>query len=343
MENSEPAMSQEEIDRRLAELDDANPEESKQLVHRRSKYEYPYSPSQSRALEFLSGLRTQSEDYATDLELISASLSSGNEFNIEEADLEPLLARYCHLSILEVLLADGLNINAADSRGYTALFFAVDANDLPRIELLISHGANLDVRCGKTQSTPLNIACDHEKPDALQILLGAGADINYKDGSGSAALHMAVFNQNARFVRLLAEAGADINIAENSGRTALHMACSLGSPEMVQLLLDLGADMELRTQEGVTCFLIAMSSGITMKNGKAVIKLLIENGADINAVDNSGCNAIFWAVCHDALDIARLLMAGGADPHQRVTETGKNAIDRARDEGNEAFLKLFDA
>lgn len=73
-------------------------------------------------------------------------------------------------------------------------------------------------------STPLHLAAINPDPSVIEVLLGAGADVNVADDDGFTPLHMAAFHRQADYALLLLEAGADVNAKTASGRTPLSMA-----------------------------------------------------------------------------------------------------------------------
>ena len=74
-----------------------------------------------------------------------------------------------------------------------------------------------------------------------------------------------------------------------------------------------------------------------------VAKLLLENGANINAQsDIENLTALMWAALNDHLDVAELLLENGADITIR-DRTGETALEMAELEGKIAVAKLIRA
>jgi ankyrin repeat protein len=150
--------------------------------------------------------------------------------------------------------------------------------------------------------------------DVASILLEAGADVNQITGYGWSPLLAATQNRNYRLGAYLIENGADVNLAHEGGWTPLYLATDNRNiedgdyptplPDMdhldfIKLLLDEGAEVnarmidssETRTvftnqwldEDGATPFLRASQSGDI-----ELMRLLLENGADphINTVLN---------------------------------------------------------
>lgn len=90
------------------------------------------------------------------------------------------------------------------------------------------------------------------------------------------------------------------------GSTALHLAAGGGHEAAVRLLLERGADPDAVSDEGLTPLLHATPE---------VARLLIDAGADVNPEDTYGSGTPLGnAVISDDLDYIRLLLDAGADP-----------------------------
>lgn len=95
--------------------------------------------------------------------------------------------RASELTILYVLLSHRAEINAADSRGGTALHMAVDSEKTLLVRTLLQFGANPNTKShiyidGPDDITPLHDAC--RSKELLQLLLDHGADASAKDSKG---------------------------------------------------------------------------------------------------------------------------------------------------------------
>ncbi len=88
---------------------------------------------------------------------------------------------------------------------------------------------------------------------AVKQHIAAGSNLNEKDpfGGSSPLITAALFDQREA-AELLLDAGADINFQNNDGSTALISAAFFGRPEMVQLLLDRKADKTIKNKYGTT-------------------------------------------------------------------------------------------
>ncbi len=128
-------------------------------------------------------------------------------------------ARNGDTAVIERLLDNGVDVNARNSDGQTAL------------ELAILSGSTL----------------------LVQYILDKGADVNIKDRRGNTALLVACSKSGLDIVRLLLDFGADIDACDISyGRTPLIRAASVGKIDLVRLLLDRGADIRAKDFMGYT-------------------------------------------------------------------------------------------
>jgi ankyrin repeat protein len=111
-------------------------------------------------------------------------------------------------------------------------------------------------------TTPLWLAATGPDPDAMRLLLDAGADPSIRTDANETTLLAAAgiaYRQGYRqklepdvleAVRILLERGADVNATDNMGNTALHAAAIRGVNSVVVLLLDKGASLNARNKNG---------------------------------------------------------------------------------------------
>jgi len=91
---------------------------------------------------------------------------------------------------VQKLIDAGANINEPDSRGYNALFYAVEYGQLEVVKSLISKGANLESK-DLSGLTPLAYAIHYDrKADIIKLLIKSGANLNAKTPEGETALNM---------------------------------------------------------------------------------------------------------------------------------------------------------
>jgi ankyrin repeat protein len=92
----------------------------------------------------------------------------------------------------------------------------------------------------------------------VQSLLGAGADVNARGGTGNTPLMNAALFGYLSDMRALLLAGAKVNDRDTAGETALMMAASMGFVDGVKMLVDAGADPSIVSKIGTTALNLAV-------------------------------------------------------------------------------------
>jgi ankyrin repeat protein len=182
------------------------------------------------------------------------------------------------------------------------------------------------------QETVLTAAREDDV-EAMKQYIAAGADINQSGELGATPLSIAAFRGNVEMVRLLLDAGATFEI----GVFHTAIAESNDDTEIVQVFLDHSVEIDKQAEigNGHTALMYAAEFGHI-----EVGKLLLENGADINAGDNFNDPALNVAAFHGQLEFAQMLVEMGAELN--VQGFGdRTALGHAISQGHEdvaAFL-----
>ncbi|HXI53257.1 MAG TPA: ankyrin repeat domain-containing protein, partial [Candidatus Saccharimonadales bacterium] len=145
--------------------------------------------------------------------------------------------------------------------------------------------------------TPLLLAAYFGRTPLVDRLLKAGAELNAQDASGATALNYAALLSRTETVRTLLDAGADPNLAGRNS-TPLGAATRSGGADIIALLLGHKADPN-QPEPGFTLPLLSAVGNSDVK----AIQLLLDHGADVNAVGASG---------QTALDAAKGLASAGS-------------------------------
>jgi hypothetical protein len=183
---------------------------------------------------------------AGDVDQVQLQISKGADVNTKDEEgltALHLAARQGRKDVVELLLANGANINARLTGwpGWMPLHEAAAANHKEVAELLIAKGADANADCaraggGRFGGTPLHEAVFEGHRDMAELLISKGADINAKQSGGLTPLDVAAFVGHKDVVELLIARGADVNIRDRGGRTALRWAKHGRHKEIVELL-----------------------------------------------------------------------------------------------------------
>lgn len=178
----------------------------------------------------------------------------------------------------------------------------------------------------------------------FSALLAAGANPNARDPKSGRTLLM--HSDNAAMAQLLLAHGADPTLADHQGATALHyVVCSPEALKIIPHLLAKGADVNARatgwSQE--TPFMMAQKLFFNHKSvqGAKVMRLLAQNGADINAADENGYTVLISAVVNDKPELVRLMIELGADINQAAKD-GLTAMHWALELGFVDIIELLE-
>jgi uncharacterized protein len=137
----------------------------------------------------------------------------------------------------------GVNVNAPQPDGATAIHWASYTDNLELADLLIAAGANVKA-ANRDGATPLYLATNNGNAAMIERLLKAGADPNEKNQRGETPLMFAARTGNVDAIQVLLDRQADVNAREKlRGTTALMWAADQKHPEAVRLLALRGADV----------------------------------------------------------------------------------------------------
>jgi len=246
-----------------------------------------------------------------------------------------IAARAGKTDAIKMLLDYGAQVNGKETWGdTTALMWAVSERHPAAVKMLIDHGANVNARSKFVPSTtgrgfegttpvaakpsqpmeefagglltPLMFAAREGDLESARLLVAAKADVNATDGDGKDALSLAVFNGNYELASFLIDNHANVNQADAQRFTPLFWAA------------------DRRNMETAPNF-----PWMVTTDPLPLIKKLLDAGADPNALVNNTprarmregsprivfATALMRAAFAGDLELVKLLLAHGADPH----------------------------
>lgn len=246
------------------------------------------------------------------------------------------------LTALRKLIEEKASVNEPQVDGTTALHWAVQADDAAMTKFLLDNGADVNA-LNRANAPPILSAAINGNAEILELLLEAGNDPNMKVSvTGDTPLMLAARTGSIPAVTVLLDHGADINARESWGQTTpLMWAVAENHADVARLLIERGADIEARsvfvppdTGRGFEGGLprprrdeevgpVIFASGeftplhLAARDGHMdSVKVLVEAGADVNAIAADGKNALGLAIFNGSYDIADYLVDAGSDVNQ---------------------------
>ena len=156
--------------------------------------------------------------------------------------------------------------------------------------------------------------------DKVRQFLAAGMDPNTTGEDISGLMGMAA-RGNVQIVKILLAAGANPNAAVNNsatavnGATALEFAAHEGQSEVIKVLLDNGADANSVNEfGGIPLMTVALTGHAE------IVKIFLAAGANPNAADKRQRTTLMIASANGHVEIVKMLLAAGANPNAASKE-----------------------
>jgi ankyrin repeat protein len=214
-----------------------------------------------------------------------------------------------NLILVAELLEKTGNLEFENNMGETALFYA-NRNDNPALfDLFLQRKVNLD-HADHYGNTVLLRAAALNKSERLKLLIDRGANCTQTNTDGMNALSYLVDVNGAMvdipLTELLLSKGLSINSCGKNKQTLVYKAAMAGNLKLLEWLRTKGADFNPINSSG---------QRPSCKNAQ-IIRYLIENGADVNAVDDWHATYMCVALELQDFDLAQYLISKKIDLEQ---------------------------
>lgn len=247
------------------------------------------------------------------LETLQTLLDAGADVNPDEVSTHPIRGAITsgNVQMVQKMLDQGALINL-DQKG-TLLLVAILVGNEDVVSALL-RSEQFDVNAGliyeDSPTFALHIAAERGFAPIVKVLLDSGANVDAVKPNGGTALCSACQANQVASVRALLDAGANVDLSMTDGTTPLHYA-ALHSSEILELLLEKGAQVNVSTTsadlEGATPLHIAAEFGQLKW-----VRLLIQRGANVNALMLNGSTPIVQACKEGQAEIVKALLDAGA-------------------------------
>lgn len=208
------------------------------------------------------------------------------------------------------LVKEGVDVNARQGDGATALHWAAYWSHEATADVLLHAGAKVDAT-NDLGATPLFLACTNANGKMVEKLLAAGANPKLPVSprtTGELPSMTAARTGSVEAVKALIAHGADVNAQETThGQTALMWGVAHKHPRVTQTLIEAGADVRARSRiDRMVLMFAGQAEGTT-------------GGAGMD-VDAGGFTPMLFAARHGDVESAKLLLAAGADANDATPD-----------------------
>ncbi|WP_304353657.1 ankyrin repeat domain-containing protein [Brachyspira innocens] len=240
-----------------------------------------------------------------------------------------IASSYGHYDIAKSLIDNGALVNLRASDGFNALMEAVRTDNIDMAKLLINNNSDINIK-NKDGKNMIILACENGNEEMFNLLVENNADINAKSSWGASALIYASEKGNINIMQYLIDNGIDVNgKADDNGDTPLLWAVTGENPyEASKLLIENGANVNATNDGGVA------PASILAASTPEVVKLLKDNGADLDTKFLDYYPPIAIAAGAGNLEIVKALVENGVDVNYYPDDINYTAIFHAIDQHN---------
>ncbi len=205
--------------------------------------------------------------------------------------------------LVEAFLQAGIDHNAADARGLTAVMAAAAAGKTDVVKALLDDNAKADL-ANKDGKTALHLAAENNQPDAVRALIEANADVRLRDHDGIPPLLRAVQAGHERVVAVFLDTSRDQLARDGQIDRGPAVAAILGRTGILKQFLDKGGNVNATVENKKTPLMLAAEYG-----RQDAVDFLLAHGADPRLTDKDGANASVLALQKGFPDIVKTLDA----------------------------------
>ncbi len=244
---------------------------------------------------------------------------------------KPALYQVYHVIIILSLIcfSQALYADAGAGSDDVSLHEAVKAGDLEKIKTLVTQKNERINQPDENGMTPLHWAAANGHLDIARFLVKKGANPNAKDKDGDVPLHVAAARAKYDITSLLLKNGASPLAKNMYLRTPMHFAAQARKgTAIIKLLIDAGADLNARDFEGYTPLRNCNWYGIT-----GSVNLLLEHHATLPTDKEEIKSFLHYAARNGHMELLKKFEKNGAGISQ-PTDQGGTLLHSAAEGGS---------
>jgi ankyrin repeat protein len=223
-----------------------------------------------------------------------------------EAFIRTIISR--HRPLIDLYLAAGIDPNATDGEGHTALLAATLSHDSDLVSRLLEAGAD-PKKADKHGVTPLMAAATAGRLSTFKALRDHGADPRAADDNGRTACHYAIAARRMPVLQQLFDSGVPLPGPERDGRDPATLALETNDRAIIDLVLSRQSGQVAWSAAARAAFAAALA-----QRDDTFGKLLLSKFAGCPAPDDASQPLLAYAVARDDREQLQALLDWGADP-----------------------------
>jgi uncharacterized protein len=314
--------------------------------------------------------------YKKNYDAVSLLVKYGADLNSMEGGFEGtaiMFAAYNNdVKMIDLLLSLGADIDQRDgSFGDPAINWAAYAGHRDVVNHLLKKGAS-PYFVGHGDALDIAMRRGHEEMvQDLTTFMKLNVELN----GNRKILYQSVLNNDLKQAKMILDLGFSPNLIGKYNRPLIHSIARLGHLEMLKLFHQYGAELDKLDRIHFTALMYASlydKADIVeylLKNGANYnhisnthslnlspihlaaigasiksVKLLAENGANLNALGSTGSNALLWGLFEGSdkhVTVAIKLIELGADPTIK-NKSDYSAENFAKNTKNEELIKIIE-
>ena len=225
------------------------------LIPRSIESELDYSTRDLNALDSSGRTPIAWAAIRGDVVALETLIRFGADVNLSDSQGQSPLHHARTPACIDVLTNAGADVHARDAFGHTPLHRVCrGSGSLPLLKRLVLAGVDINA-IDHSGETALANATFNKHVECVAYLVECGADLNIAAKSGNAPVHLALMSDVPDALMILLFAGATYNYTNSAGRTILHYAAEIGSVETLETLQACnleGIDVDIRDADDKT-------------------------------------------------------------------------------------------
>nr|XP_034311437.1 transient receptor potential cation channel subfamily A member 1 isoform X1 [Crassostrea gigas] len=250
-------------------------------------------------------------DLGADTSLLNFAKMAPVHLAVDLGLLEPLRT---------ILIKDKTSAILPGETGATPLHYCAYKDRDECAKLLLEHGAKPCKSCDDG-FYPIHAAATRASDKTLEVLikhverLGYTREVvlSFTDKYNNTPLHSAVSSGDPEAVRVCLNAGAALDVQQEDKSTALHFACAQGGLSIIQMMRQLQPEKFMTASKKTDILKMTPLHRAALFNHVNVVKFLIDEGVEVNAVDSQKRTPLLLAASKGAWKTVHLLLESGAD------------------------------